>query len=138
MREYPLKLPNMEKERYMELKWFCRQYPEKKRRMADAINLSSPRMDGMPVQTGLSDPVAYAVERRELLAEDVAAVEQAAEAAGTGLANWLILGACYGAPFERMPVPCTRRMYFEARRRFFGLLDELLKRKRVDPPQSDD
>jgi len=55
-----------------------------------------------------------------------AAIEEAARRAGVGLEKYLLRNVVDGVPWEELPVPCGRRQFYDARRRFFAELDRLL------------
>lgn len=55
-----------------------------------------------------------------------AAIEEAARRAGAGLQRCIIRNVTEGVLYEEMPVPCGRRQFYAARRRFFAELDRLL------------
>lgn len=128
--------------RYKELKAFCRQYPEKKAKAAALLGVqggsrveeyrnSRGMIEGTVTPSGkgtTSDTVLKAVEKREELLHDVQMIDECAKAVNGGLyANALILNICYGSPFETLEqsiMPSSNRnSYFDARRKFFALLD---------------
>lgn len=55
-----------------------------------------------------------------------AAIDEAARKAGDGLRRWILRNVVDGTPWEEMPVPCGRRQFYAARRRFFSELDKML------------
>lgn len=118
----------IEKFRYAELRAFCRQYADKK---AEADLLLTPRaqeLTGMPSGSGVGDPVASAVERRENLLKDCELIEECAMDVQEGLYYHAIIhNACMGKPYDciidMLPVT-NRNAFFAARREFFRLLDK--------------
>ena len=120
------------RERYAELRAFCLQYPKWKVEVVDAVDLSSPKMDGMPRSTDPGDPTERAVERRERLLHKIGLVEGCACDVWNGAwTKALILNACNGMSWEviRDLHPealknSDRTHFFTARRLFFKLLDE--------------
>ena len=132
MRERPLRMEKygVSPERYAELKAFCRQYPEKKRKADSLLGAKSPILTGMPRGSGGTDPVHRAAEKRERLLRDVNLIETAAaETKGGAWARALIRNCCYRVRYEdlrpdEMP-SCNRSAYFEARREFFIRLDAM-------------
>jgi hypothetical protein len=55
------------KERYLELRAFCRQYPQWKVEAASMLGVSGAGLDDMPHGTDTGDPTGRTVERREKL-----------------------------------------------------------------------
>lgn len=127
MNERDLSLGQFEisRERYRELKYFCRQYPEKKQKLADARSLSGVSMDGMPHGTDVGDPTARRAERALRYAADVRLIEQTAADAAPGFSRELLRNVTEGVPWEYLPsTDCPRRAFYDARRKFFWLLDQ--------------
>ena len=67
MRERPLNLDEygISKERYLELKHFCKRYTEMRLEIASARGLDAVSNDGLPHGNGKSDPTARKAEIRE-------------------------------------------------------------------------
>lgn len=86
----------MTRERYRELVYACRQYEQY-----------------------LKWPDGRGEARR-------AAIDEAARKAGDGLRRWILRSVVDAVPWEEMPVPCGRRQFYAARRRFFAELDKML------------
>ena len=122
---------HLDPDRYHELKAFCRQYPKWLAEAKSALELSSPKMDGMPRGTDVSDPTERAVEQRERIIEKIDLVERCAKSIGDGMwYNALIHNVCLGWSYERIrdfhPEFLTtnkRIAFFVARSKFFMLLD---------------
>lgn len=121
---------------YDELRAFCRQYPDKKRKADALIGIQShdrteqATYRGQTVGVcmsggnGVGDPTALSAERRERYLADVAIIEDAArETAGGAWYRALVKNACYGIPYEcinRAIMPTSNRnAFFAARREFF-------------------
>lgn len=116
--------------RYKELKAFCRQYPEKKARAASLLGVRGMGLgDGMPHGKGTtSDPVSAAVSKREELIRDVEMIDRCLGAVdGGAFEHALRLNVCYGSSYDCITpeiLPTSKRnTFFEARRKFFCLLD---------------
>ena len=116
-------------DRYQELLYFCRQYPEWKSEAASLLGIRAVKMDGLPHGSGKSDPVAMAAERREKLMEKISIVDECARAIGEGL--WyaaIIQNVCIGRSYEQMDralMPTSdKNAYFKRRREFFELLNK--------------
>ena len=119
----------MSKNRYDELKAYCRQYEEKTHSMESAMDIHSPKWDGLLIQTsGVSDPVYQVMLIRERLRQDLSQIDNVAEEVEGG--KWkeaLILHVGYGIPYEKLPAHCLptyhKSAFFDARAAFFIRLD---------------
>ena len=119
------------KERYIELRAFCRQYPQWKVEAASMLGVSGAKLDDMPHGTDVGDPTGRAVERRERILAKIDLVERCAAAIDRGAwCKALILNACNCMAWEiiRDLHPETlknsdRTQFFKVRRMFFNLLD---------------
>lgn len=70
---------NISQYAYRELKYFCLQYPEKKKKIADLHNpLRGIAYDGMPHGTSPGEPTANAAVRAAQLSRDCEMIEQTA------------------------------------------------------------
>jgi len=120
------------KERYLELKAFCKQYPQWLTEAASVLGVSGARLDDMPHGTDPGDPTGRAVERREKVMAKIQLVERCAAVIDQG--KWyqaLILNCCNGMAYEKIRDlhPETLKnskiqAFFMARRLFFNLLDK--------------
>ena len=117
------------KERYQELMYFCRQYPDWKLEANSQLGIKAIRNDGLPHGNRMRDPVAAAAERREKTLAKIALVEECARTVGDG--EWyaaIMQNVCYGKAWTKidtsiMPTS-TANEYFKQRRLFFELLDQ--------------
>jgi len=116
-------------ERYRELMYFCRQYPEWKTEANSLLGIRAVKMDGLPHGSGKSDPVAMAAERRDKLLEKIKLVDDCAREIGGG--EWyaaLIQNVCIGKSYEQLDkelMPTSfRQEFFSSRRAFFDLLNK--------------
>lgn len=119
----------MEKERYMELLNFCRQYPKWKIEASSLLGIRGIRADGQPHGGGISDPVARAAAKRERLLSKIHLVDTCAKSVGGG--EWyavIIQNVCIGKSYENIDkalMPTSRsNSFFRMRREFFRVLDE--------------
>ncbi|MBQ7860337.1 MAG: hypothetical protein IJ347_09440 [Faecalibacterium sp.] len=122
-RDLSLGCYEISRERYRELKYFCRQYPEKKRKLADARDLSGQNWDGMPHANTVGDPTARRAEKALRYAHDVELIERVAAQAAPDCTRELLLNVTEGVPWEKLPVYRGKRQFYAIRRRFFWLLD---------------
>lgn len=117
------------KDRYLELLYFCRQYPQWIHQASSMLGIRGKALDGMPHGVGVGDPVALAAERRERLMSKVAVVDRAADVLGGGWHAALILNVCYAVPYSKIQrdiMPTSHRAaFFRARKEFFLALDKL-------------
>jgi len=124
-RDLSLGCYEISRERYRELKYFCRQYPEKKQKLTDARDLSGQNWDGMPHASTVGDPTGRRAEKALRYAADVALIEQTAALAAPSCAKELLRNVTEGVPWEYLPsAALPRRAFYEARRKFFWLLDQ--------------
>lgn len=84
---------------YRELVYFCLQYEDKRRRARSAPST-----------------------KREDLLQDVAMIDQTAAEAAPNFREALLQNVTARVPYERLAIPCGRRQFYAARRRFFCLL----------------
>ena len=135
MREYKIGEDNkygITPNRYVELRYFCLQYDELKRKRDECYNsaLRSSGGSGCGGSGGGSVPERIA-ERADRYSEDVDRIERAARLAcgeDKGVIPFLMYHITRGASYERVPLipPCGRRMFYEIyRRRFFYYLDKM-------------
>lgn len=112
---------------YRELKYFCLQYPEKKRRIADLHNpLRAMNYDGMPHGTSPGEPTARAAELAASLSGDIEIIEQTAIEADCDIYQYIILAVSEDVPYHFLrtlkSIPCGRDYFNQRRRKFFYLL----------------
>ena len=132
MRTYVPGTWEISKDRYIELRAFCRQYPQWRVEANSMLGVSGASMDDTPHGTDPGDPTFRAVERREKLMEKIELVERCAVAIDRGA--WfqaLLLNVTIGTSWEKirdlhpeMLKNNQRSAFFRARRMFFNLLDK--------------
>ena len=78
MREYALKLDKfgISRDAYMELKYFCRQYDQKRREAASLLGVGSPAFDASPKGNTVGRPTESAAIKRESLLADVDLIDR--------------------------------------------------------------
>ena len=118
---------SISKSRYRELYYFCLQYDERARKIADLEQLQVKAPDGMPHGTGISDPTAQAGFLASQLRLQNEAMEKSAREADAGLYCWLLDAVRYGLTYNNLKVmkqiPCGQEYFHKARRKFFYILD---------------
>lgn len=114
------------KHRYLELKHFCLQYPDWRKRLNEINDISARN-----IVTTVSDQISNETERialeRVVLQSKISLIEHTAmETAGN---LWIFLlkgvtedGVTYVYLRNMYDIPCGRNMYYELYRRFFWLL----------------
>ena len=91
----------MQKEKYLELKYFCLQYKQKKSKCNDNTS-----------------------EGRKALIE-VKLIEQIAFEIYPEIASYIIESVATGKSWSQLNVPCGRRQFYEARNKFFNALSKI-------------
>ena len=121
----------LDRNRYYELKHFCRQYPIWKKAYIALDGLSRRPEDlelfVQPTQT--SDPTARCVESREFYAKRMAMVEQCAREADPELAKYIMSHVTNGDGYSvlkmRDHIPCCKDVFYDTARKFFWLLNKI-------------
>ncbi|MDF2685097.1 MAG: hypothetical protein K0S55_278 [Clostridia bacterium] len=107
---------------YRELRYFCLQYPEKKKQLKDCYLLSSHGYRGAPSAGGVSDPTSAMAMKAMKLSESLELIEQTAIAVDSVLYPYIIKNVTTESEYRALEVPCGRRQFYELRRKFFYLL----------------
>lgn len=115
-RDIKLDIFRISSDAYRELKYFCRQYDEKKKRLHNRVPNQEDR-----------NPCKYFshfdLNRIKNLQWDLYLIEQTVkEVAGTTLFPYLLKNVTQGVLYEYMDVPCGRKQFYELRKQFFILL----------------
>lgn len=121
----------LERERYYELKHFCRQYPIWKKAY-NALDGLSKRPDDLELfrKTGeRSDPTTRCVEAREYYAERMEMIERCAQDASPLLSKYIMNYATKGDGYSvlkiRDNIPCGKDTFYDIVRKFFWLLSRV-------------
>ena len=120
----------IERERYYELKHFCRQYPIWKKALAALDGLSRRPADlalfAKPNQK--SDPTARCAEARASYSNKIEIVEKCAKEAAPDLSDYIMKYATKGEAYSvlkmRDNIPCCKDVFYEVVRKFFWLLSK--------------
>lgn len=130
-REYDLRLQgkyDIGRNRYRELKAFCLQYDEKKRKLKQLYSLSAvpPEVSVMGGEPG--KPTEKKALKAIQLKADVELIEKCLQAAigdDVGLLEPLKKNITLGIGFDSLGyVPCSVRPFYRCRKKFFYLLDK--------------
>lgn len=121
----------IEKHRYYELKHFCLQYPEWKRKLLENTYIkgaSIVKVDGGS-QIEFSDKVFEVSERDLRYKNNMALVERACYEADSEFYLYLLLAVTEGVSYEYLKMikqmPCGRSKFYKAYRKIFWILDNL-------------
>ena len=117
------------KYRYYELKYFCLQYPEWRKRYSEVDLLASPSMNRRVSDTNnIPDIVAKKAIEKGRYANLMKQVEQAAISADSDIYQYIIKGVTEGMSYTYMEaylrIPCSKDTYYDRYRKFFWLLDQ--------------
>lgn len=116
---------HMEKNRYLELKYFCLQYPIWKKAHEGLLGLSA-KGDILVQISGISDPVARCAEAREFYAKRISMVEECCRLVAPKFFDTLLVGVTEGSSYDILAskgvLPVSRAEYYSAYRLFFWLL----------------
>ena len=114
------------KDRFLELKHFCLQYPEWKAKYFEFTSLVSGTMSGVRT-SDISDPVSYAAQHREKYFRMMEMIEQSAIAADADIYQFILQAVCYGISYTALrtkyDMPCGKDMFYDRYRKFFWILD---------------
>lgn len=116
------------KHRYYELKHFCLQYPEWRKQCVTLIGYGKrPEIFKKP-QGQLSDPTAWAAERRDYYTQRIELVERTARLTDESLYSYIVKAVTLGLSYETLKttydIPCCRDTYYRLYRKFFCILDK--------------
>lgn len=119
--------------RFMELYYWTLQYNEWLEQLAEIQFISGVKYNPAPGGSGTSDTVATTAEKRELLLKNIGIVHAAArEAGGDDMYQALLKGvttpkSSYVYLRSHGIATCGERQYYEARRKFYWLVDKKKK-----------
>ena len=123
----------IEKYRYLELKYFCLQYPIWLRAYNSLDSLSRRPADLALFEKyekgkGHSDPTARLEEARIYYRDRTKLVEDTAIQTSESLWKYILEGVTTGASYDilkaKMDIPCDKDMYCEMYHKFFWLLNK--------------
>lgn len=120
----------LNRERYYELKHFCRQYPiwKKAYQALDGLSKRPGDLELFNNPSHKSDPTVRCAESREFYLKRMEMVEQCAREASTELykyiMNYVTKGDAYSVLKMRDHIPCGKDVFYETARKFFWLLNK--------------
>lgn len=121
----------IERERYYELKHFCRQYPiwQKAYNALDGLSRRPTDLELFNKPNQTSDPTARCAEAREAYSRKMEMVEKCAKDADPVLYKYIMAyvtkGDGYSVLKMRDHIPCCKDMFYETARKFFWLLNRV-------------
>lgn len=129
-REYSQAIANYDisRERFLELKHKCLQYPEWIKRRNECYELQSTVSDGMPKgSTSATSAVERQAEKAMKESELVDLVERClfeATDGDVGIIPDLRKNICYGVPYIALTAPCGKNEFTKYRHKFYYILDK--------------
>lgn len=117
------------KHRFYELYHYCLQYQEWMDEYNSIVQLSGINIDRQ-TGSGISDPTYTKAERGVELWTRTEEIRKAAAAADRQLAKYILLavtkeGASYQYLHNVLGMPCSRKMFYDRRRKFYWIMDKM-------------
>lgn len=121
-----LKIKNLSRNRFRELKYICLQYDELKQKLKELSieNIKATIITGLPSGNSLSNPTQDNVVRKLEIERKVKAIEQAAIETDSELYSEIIKNVTNGISPRYLFINCSERKFYYLRRLFFSILDE--------------
>lgn len=117
---------HMERNRYLELKYFCLQYPIWKKARESLTSLSK-KGDILAKVSDVSDPTARCAEARAFYAERMKLIEDCCSLAAPNCHQLLLKGVTEGLSYDILAakevLPVSRAEYYEKYRMFFWIMN---------------
>lgn len=119
----------IDKHRYYELRYFCLQYPEWKRKYNELSDISISSLSQINYDRyGYSDPTGIKAITKACYANRINIVELAARESDEELGCYILKGVTEGLSYTqlktRFDIPCSKDTYYDRYRRFFWLLSK--------------
>jgi hypothetical protein len=121
------------KDRYYELRHFCRQYSYWKDKLDDLVKISASRLKLTTAETTHEslDSIGEFVAERAFWKERMDLVTNTANEAAGELGRYIFKAVTEGRSYENLKLmhglPCGRDKYYDLYRKFFWLLDKARK-----------
>lgn len=121
-----LRIKNLSKYRYRELKYLCLQYNEMKERLRElsSESIKSVQITGMPSAHNVSNSTQDIVIRKSEIERKIKAIEQSAIEADSGIYQSILKNVTEGIGFHYLYASCCKEHFYNKRRLFFSILDE--------------
>lgn len=117
------------KYRFLELKYFCLQYPDWKREMYDLMlgsGTTTLNQNGGRSQIEFRDPTGEAAVRIQILNSKISLVGKIAKMSDEAIGDYILKAVTENLSFVKLKtvyeIPCERDMYYDRYRKFFYLL----------------
>jgi len=124
-KEKDIKVYKLSKNRYRELRYFCKQYYEWKDKLKKlSYDLKSYELTSLPKSSNINKPTELLATEKADLEQKIEIVEQAAKEANPILYQDILKNVVQGIPFRYLNVPCGLRYFYKIRNTFFGILDK--------------
>lgn len=120
----------IDKHRHYELKHFCLQYPEWKKRHSDFSDISVPlvMMERVSTSNIPGDPTAKRALMKAYYSDRIKLIEKVALETDIYLHKYILKAVTEGLSYTylktRLGIPCGKDMYYDRYRRFFWLLSK--------------
>ena len=106
--------------RYLELKYFCLQYDDWRKRLLEISELpSDPELS--------SDVTGNVATERTILSDKIKMVEDCARNADAFIGGWILLsvtkGVSYNTLYSKYRIPASKGLFFNRYHKFFWLLN---------------
>ncbi len=123
MSKKDLKIENLSKYRYRELKNICFQYGEMKEKLKNMSYIKAAAITGVSSSHNIADVTADFVIRRDKLKQRIGAIEQAALEADSLYYQDILYSVTNDIPFEYINTRLCRTDFYKRKRLFFTILD---------------
>lgn len=122
-RELNLNKYEISRNKFKELKYFCRQYREKSSQLRSICEISSPTIRTGGSGRGADKTSSLAIKKAQL-EYDIKIIEESAKEAAEDIYKYIISNVADGIPYKYLGVPCGQRYFYEKRQKFFYLLSK--------------
>ena len=120
---------HIDKERYYELKHFCRQYKTFVQARAALSGLAKRPADLALFSSEKGDPTERCAEARESFDKRITMIERAAQETDPVVGNYILEAVTEGLSYDvlnaKNVVPCQKDLYYKYYREFFWRLSKL-------------
>lgn len=123
----------IDKHRHYELKHFCLQYPEWKKKydILGVPTMSTSMLERVPMSNIVGDPTARFAINKVYYKERIELIERIAVETDRYLCAYILKAVTEGLSYNylktKLNIPCSRDTYYNRYRRFFWLLSESRK-----------
>ena len=116
------------KYRFLELKYFCLQYPEFKSKYEAVTYYPSYKLNYEVHTHHTIDHIFNIVEEREQFRKKMDIIEQSCIAADPDIYPWILKSVTQGISFQNLwDIPCCKDTFYDRYHKFFWLLSQKLQ-----------